>query len=165
MEATLTLTSGVVITQGFPMTYAARMWVWLNFPRDPNFDDGGPKGYVEFTDLLRQRLRDDLTWAVISGDDEGKVVGYIGFNLEKNKFRGIVLDPEFRNRKVGHKALTMVLAELRQRGVIQKTAVFFADNRAIAGLFKSVGWKLKETIKAGTMRNGQPLDLSVWVGV
>lgn len=160
-DPNLTSALEVSIRRPFPVEYAAKLWGWLNMPRDPNFDDYGPDR-AQFEAQLVARIAQERTWGIWSGQ---QLVGYLGFIVQTpvcGQFRGLVIAPRYRRQGIGLKAVRVAIAELTQEHHVEKFIVWtFADNHRILQLFRQLGFRQEGYITGATRRAGQPLDMRV----
>jgi RimJ/RimL family protein N-acetyltransferase len=155
----LAVDTEISVKEGFPIELGGNLWAWLNLPRDPNFDDFGPRDKEEFMVQLRRRVRREKTWLINCG---GSAVGFIGFvpqNPVTGQFHGMVIRPSFRHKGCGREAARVVVDQLFSEGFRKLTVMTFADNHHIWSVFRSLGFEEEGLIQGATQRGGKPLDM------
>ena len=160
MTATMTDTL-VTLRKGFPVALGVKLWRWLNAPRDPNFDDFGPRDAVEFNLHLARRIERETTWAICVG---GEIVGYLAFAQQSpvtGQMHGMVLDPAYRGRGLGTMAMRAAIEELAETGVRSILVMpFLTSDKAIRMLHNS-GFRMIGMVRNGTQRDGKPLGVAI----
>jgi RimJ/RimL family protein N-acetyltransferase len=155
------MTGAVTLEYPFPKWACEELWRWLNAPRDPNFDDYGPRTVEEFRLELDKRRRLECTWGISLG---GELVGYLGFIPQTQicgAFHGLVIEPEKRGMGIGAAAVAEAIGDLRVAGFEKFMVWVFADNHGIAHLFGKLGFTEEGYISGATRRSGEPLDMRV----
>lgn len=148
----------VKIRPRFPIELRSKLWLWLNSPRDPNFDDYGPN-LAEFYRQLAYRIEREKTFAILFNEE---VVGYLAFTPQNpiaGQFHGLVIDPKYRRRGIGLAAARTAIQLLRSQGFEKFTMITFDDNIAIQVLFRHLGFIQEGYIFNATRRNGKPLSM------
>ncbi len=151
----------VTLEPGFPL--ASQLWKWLNQPREPNFDDFGPRTFAGFYDVLLKRSATEKTWAI---HWHGKIVGYLAFaplNPVSGQFHGLVIAPEYRRRGFGRAALKLALAELRRSGFRSLLVMPFRSNHAIRYILQELGFQLYGWMEQASEQDGKPQAVGIFV--
>lgn len=151
----------VTITPGFPATCAVDLWMWLNEPRSPNFDDFGARDYDAFAAELETRTRTERIWTIHL---HGAIVGYLGFaplSPIAGQFHGLVIAPAQRRKGVGRQAVQLAIQRLQSEGFEKFLTATFADNEPIRRMFLGLGFEQQGYLTAATLRDGKPLDLRI----
>jgi RimJ/RimL family protein N-acetyltransferase len=151
----------LTILRPFPLAHSVELWRWLNDPRDPNFDDYGPRDQAGFRTWLEQRIAGEWTWQIRLGT---QIVGYLAFMLQtpvSGMFHGLVIAPQYRHQRIGTFAVKQAIHELRKAGVEKFMVWTFADNAPIRSLFAGLDFVQEGYVTGATRRNGKPLDMRV----
>ena len=115
----------------FPISAYPQAWKWLQeFPK-ANFDDYGPKNYVEFVQEMTRRNQHEQTWGVVKDYEVCGIVGYCPLTPRAGSFHGICFPLGKLSRGEKFEALQLILKDLWQSGVDKISASFFADNYKI----------------------------------
>ena len=153
--------SEVQIRSPFPPEFAAKLWVWLNKPRKPNFDDYGPASPAEFGHDLAHRITRERTWGIWLDDEIAGYLGFVSHNPILGQFRGLVIAPRFRGQGVGSKALKQTVDQLHSEGFRKLMVQTFSDNQQIRQMFHKLGFHQEGYLSAATRREGKPLDIRI----
>lgn len=152
----------ITLRAKFPVEHAARLWRWLNTPREPNFDDFGPTTWLEFDTALGKRIAYEKTWAVCI---KGEAIGYLAFapqNPVAGQFHGLVLDPKYRDKGLGRVAMQMAIDELVAAGYRSFLSMPTVDNKVIAKLLLALQFRHVGTLRKASQRDGQPSGVAIY---
>jgi L-amino acid N-acyltransferase YncA len=151
-----------MITSPFPASSAGELSRWLNSPRDPNFDDFADSDPAGVETALAVKSGCGQTFALTP---DGTPIGFLAFapaSPVMGFFAGMVIAPEQRGRGLGSDFLANVVFELRSQGFRKLSALFFADNVAIANTFRSVGAVEEGYLRRAAVRGGELIDMRLW---
>lgn len=146
----------VDLVSPFPPNNIPLLWEWLHeFPLQ-NFDDGGPKTLREFSAALKQR---EAQGQIISEVRyEGEPVGVVGIartSPSQVEFCGVCFTRKVHGKGVALAAIRKILAYASYDGVRSAVATYFADNVAVAKMFKKLGAVEVDSFLNPTKRKGQ----------
>ncbi len=145
----------------FPAEMAEELWGWLNSPRSDNFPDNVLTTFDEFLAELCFRESRGATWSIQIDD---LVIGYIGFSQQSNiyvQMQGIVLDPEYRGKGYGKRAIMALMQILQEIGCKTVMAQLFYDNQRIRHILMNCGFYETGAVPHAAERNGEPLAMRI----
>lgn len=155
----IALTNAAQLFNPFPEEHYSLLWAWLNENPDQNFDDGGPRSLVEFSDEMRYRKRHgQVMWEVIQS---GQPVGAIAYSPARQIFRGICFAKAVHGTGVAEWAVREVLRGIFESGTKVVWAEFFSDNLQVRRFLQKLGAVDKQRIMSKTTRGGLFIDWSV----
>ena len=154
----------VAIEEPFPLHAVPRVWAWTQQFRDRVADDFGPQTLDEFVQQWeRDAVAGRRTWIVLRDGEMGGVI-------TSRKISPMVADAhcifkrEFWGQGTTAEALRLVFEQVFLSGVEKISAMTFADNHALLGLVKRLGFEREGLLRSQTKRNGVAADVVI-VGV
>lgn len=99
---------------------------------------------------FEEEISDPFNRVYSVAEKNDKVVGYVGLIiiLEEGRLTNLVVDPDFRRKKVASRLMFRLLEIARSRGVVQLTLEVRESNRAAINFYRNFGF-----IQAGRRKN------------
>ena len=153
--------AAVEIRSPFPHHALPRMWKWLEESRRQVSDAFSPKTLDEFVAYWEHMTRaGQRSWGVWRD-------GELGGSISSMQLNPVVADAHciFKRTFWGHgttaEALRLVFAEIFVGGAQKITTLCFADNHALLGLVRKVGFQREGRLRKNALRDGQLIDQMV----
>lgn len=145
----------------FPEEHLPLMWKWIEEFREQMLDDNSPQSYEAMVEHSRSSLERGakqyaclmdgvpagMIWGEFAGD--GMYIGHLVFDRE-------VLSSS-EKLEASREALKLMFATGARKVIWQ----MFADNRAFRIFLKRLGAEIEGTLKQGTRRKGQLVDITL----
>lgn len=154
----------IELVSPFPVYHVPRIWGWVQTFRDKVADDYAPKTIHDFVeDFRRKELNGQRSWAVIR---DGEMGGVIQSEAISPGVRSIhaMFKREFWGHATTLPALRQACDQIFANDVRKLVALIFVDNGASINIAMSLGGVREGTLRAETIRNGEPVDVAI-VGI
>jgi len=157
----------VRVAQPFPLADLPRLYAWSVTFRHQVMDDFAPQTQDDFVeDYMSLMERGALTWAVYRDHEDG--MSELGGFIAATTANSVAVDlmvlfkREFFNKHTSAPAMTEAMGEIFDLfpSVLKINLKLFADNHQLARLAQhELGFQREGTIRAATIRRGQPIDI------
>jgi RimJ/RimL family protein N-acetyltransferase len=151
----------ISVRSPFPLHALPRLWKWAEESRRQVADEFSPKTLDEFVDFWERLAQaGQRSWGVWRNGDLGGAIWSTRVNPVTADSH-CIFKRTFWGQGITAEALRLAYSELFADGAQKITIVCFADNHALLGLVRKLGFEREGLLKKSTLRDGELVDQAV----
>lgn len=153
--------SALEVVEPFPGYALPRLWTWLQASRRMSADEFSAATLDQYVDDWDRRERAGMrSWGVWRNGELGGAVTSMRFNPVLADFH-CLFHRSFWGHETTAAALRFVFAQLFADEVRKIATFCYADNHALLGLVRKLGFEREGTVREYALRDGQMVDMAI----